>query len=73
MEKAGKPTVTMSTQFFAPLADATAKGKGMPDLPQVIVPHPYDTLPEERIIELAQQCIDEVVHKLAPGIMPAPK
>lgn len=64
MEKAGKPTVTLSTQFFAPLAAATARGKGMPGIPQVILPHPYDTLPAERIVELAHQYIDEVVSKL---------
>ena len=64
LEKAGKPTVTLSTQFFAPLANATARGRGMPDIPQVIVPHPYDTLPEERIVALSHEYIDKVVGKL---------
>ena len=56
--------MTLSTEFFAPLAAAEAQGSGMADLPQVIVPHPYDTLPTERIIELAHHYIDEVVAKL---------
>ncbi len=36
----------------------------MDDLPQVIVPHPYDTLPAEKIIELSRQFAGEVVGKL---------
>ena len=56
--------MTLSTEFFAPLATVIARSNGMADLPQVIVPHPYDTLPTERIIELAHHYIDEVVAKL---------
>ena len=42
----------------------------MPDIPQVTLPHPYDTLSTERIIELAHQCLDEAVGKLTNARQP---
>jgi hypothetical protein len=59
----------LSTKFFEPLAMATAKGKGMPQLRQVIFPFPLETLPEEEVREIAKNLFDEVTSHLvqSPG------
>ena len=48
---------------------ATAKGKGMPQLRQVIFPFPLETLPEEEVREIAKNLFDEVTSHLvqSPG------
>ncbi len=48
---------------------ATAKGKGMPQLKQVIFPFPLETLPEEEVREIALNLFDEVKSQLVqpPG------
>jgi hypothetical protein len=47
-----------------PLAVAAAKGRGVPDLQHVIVPHPYETLPEGRVRQAAREAFVDVVEKL---------
>ena len=54
----------MSTKAFQALAAASAKGRGMPALPQVIFPFPYDTLEEEAVREIAYRALDDTVAAL---------
>ena len=54
----------MSTKAFQALAAASAKGRGMPALPQVILPFPYDTLEEEAVREIAYRALDDAVAAL---------
>jgi hypothetical protein len=54
----------LSTKVFQGLAAASAKGRGMPALPQVIVPSPYDTLEEEKVREIAYRALDDTVAAL---------
>mgnify|MGYP005860527631 CR=1 FL=1 len=63
--------MTLSTRFFEPLALTSAKGKGLPDLKQVILPYPYETLPPERIREVARRAVAEVVRALTEASSPS--
>ncbi len=65
MEKRGVPSVAVVTEEFTNLAQAIAKARGYPDLPMIIVPHPFETLPEQEVVELAKAKLNEVVGKLS--------
>jgi hypothetical protein len=56
------------TEKFVSLAKASAKSYGYPDLPLLIVPHPFETLDRavlERIAEeKVEECIALVTHSL---------
>ena len=56
--------MTVSTKAFQALAAASAKGRGMPALPQVILPFPYDTLKEGEVREIAYRALDDAVAAL---------
>ncbi|MCS7206693.1 MAG: hypothetical protein NZ951_01990 [Dehalococcoidia bacterium] len=43
---------------------ATARGKGAPDLKQVILPYPYETLPEAQVREVARKALAAVLQAL---------
>lgn len=43
---------------------ATARGKGAPDLKQVILPYPYETLPEEQVREVARKALPVLLQAL---------
>ncbi|MBI2907636.1 MAG: hypothetical protein HYX92_08285 [Chloroflexi bacterium] len=53
--------MTLVTTFFLPLAQAIAKGRGIPDLPLAVVPHPYDTLPDAELLQIADRILPSVV------------
>lgn len=46
------------------LARAAAKGLGYPDLPMVVVPHPFETLDRGFIRQLAEEKFDEIISKV---------
>ena len=50
----------MVTTEFVPLAQTAAKGMGYPDLPMVILPHPFETLPPSEVKRLAEEKLDEI-------------
>ncbi|MBI2865439.1 MAG: hypothetical protein HYX94_12870 [Chloroflexi bacterium] len=52
------------TEWFLSLAEATRKAKGLPDLPLVVVPHPFDTIPEAAVLAAADRLFNEVVSAL---------
>ncbi len=59
-QKAGTPTVTVVTEQFVSLAKAAARGFGYPDLPMVVVPHPFETLSIETVEQLAHEKAAEI-------------
>lgn len=64
MQKRGVPTVTLVTEQFVSLARAAAKSLGYPDIPLVVVPHPFETMPRDQVRALAEQKYDEIVGKV---------
>ena len=65
MQNRGVPTVAIVTEQFVSLAKNSAKALGYPDLPIVVVPHPFETLPRERIRQIAEEKLDEIVQKVS--------
>jgi len=55
------PTVTVVTDALLSLAKSAAKSYGYPDLPMVVVPHPFETLAPERIRQIAEEKFAEIV------------
>ena len=49
MEESGVPSVGIVTDQFSGLALATARGRKMPDLNIIVLPHKYDQLSEEEV------------------------
>ena len=70
-EEGGLPTVNLVTRFFEPLALVVARGRGLAQLKIVSLPYPYETLPPDRIREIARTALPEVVHALTDVIAPA--
>lgn len=52
------------TSEFVSLATSLAKFYGYPELPMVIVPHPFNNLPEAEILRLADKHAHEIVASL---------
>ncbi len=61
----GIPTATVCTDEFAPLGKEEAKAFGFSGLPLVIVPHPVMHLKKEKIEELAEAALEEIIHVLS--------
>jgi len=57
--------VTVVTEEFHPLAKSAAESLGFPDLPMVVVPHPFETKPIEEVRALAEEKFDEIIQKLS--------
>ncbi|GBD11066.1 hypothetical protein HRbin23_00717 [bacterium HR23] len=49
---------------------ATARGKGAPDLKQVILPYPYETLEEQQVREVARKALPAVLQALTRADAP---
>ena len=72
-QKRGLPTVTIVTEQFVSLARSLSRSMGYPDLPMVVVPHPFETLPHDRIRRIAEEKFDEIVSKVQKAqAIPAP-
>ncbi|MBI2864342.1 MAG: hypothetical protein HYX94_07230 [Chloroflexi bacterium] len=67
LEKLGVPTVTFVADWFMPLAEAAKKAGGMPDLPFVTVPYPFDTLSRAEVLLHAERVLEEAVSAVAVG------
>lgn len=52
------------TTEFVSLAKAVAKARGYPDLPMVILPHPFETKSSEEVERIAVEKADELAQKL---------
>lgn len=52
------------TEQFVSLAKSTATGYGYRDLPMVVVPHPFESLPLETVKQIAEETADAIVAQL---------
>jgi hypothetical protein len=73
MQKRGIPTVAVVTEKFVSLAKASARALGYPDLPMVVVPHPFETLSAAAIREIADEKVHELVAKGCLRAIAAPR
>ena len=70
--KKGIPAVAVVTEEFVSLAKAIAASLKYPDLPMVVVPHPFEMLPVEQVRRLAEEKVQELVRELEkPHPVPA--
>lgn len=57
------------TEEFVPLAKGVARARGYPDLPMVIVPHPFETKTIEEVEQIALSKAEELAARLlAPRV-----
>jgi hypothetical protein len=59
--KRGKPVLTICSNAFRVLGRAQAKGLGYPDLPIVLVAHPFGSRKRDEIKALADTSLTEIV------------
>ena len=57
----------MVTSQFVSLAKVASKSRGYPDLPEVVVPHPFESLPEADVLRIADEKLEEIVQNLTVG------
>ncbi|MBI3742926.1 MAG: hypothetical protein HY261_01385 [Chloroflexi bacterium] len=67
------PTISLVTEAFRGLSQATAKGKRMPELPVIVLPKLYDQLPEAEIRADVRDRVQDILSALRPkAASPAP-
>ncbi len=67
LARQGRPAVAFVTAKFRPQGEFVARAEGMPEVPQVIVPHPVAGIGTAAMAELARTMADEVVLRLREG------
>jgi hypothetical protein len=67
----GIPTVVVATDEFEGLCRSLAKFHGYPDLPLLIVPHPFHTLQEDVVLSNAEEKVDELYGMVVQPRVPA--
>jgi len=55
------------TKKFENLAQTSAKGKGLPNLPLNVLPFPFDQLPDKEIRDITNKSVADVIRALAPS------
>ena len=63
-ESQGIPTVTIGTDAFEELLHLEAENRGLPDLHNVIVPHPLGGLKEDAVREKVPPIVDQLFEAL---------
>ena len=63
--KLGIPAVALVTEEFWPQGDFMAQSLGMPGVPRVKLPHPIAGSGEARMVEVAEQYVDQIVDRFA--------
>lgn len=58
----------MVTKEFEPLGRACARARSYPNLPFVVLPHPFETLPPETARKLADDRFEEIVRTLVTPV-----
>ena len=56
--------VIVITEAFLTLARSLARSRGVPDLPMVVLPHPFETLSEAAIDQFARERFGEILRRL---------
>ncbi|MBI2908358.1 MAG: hypothetical protein HYX92_11980 [Chloroflexi bacterium] len=64
LEKRGVATANICAGNFARLGQHEAKALGVPSLPIVVIPYPFGSLPDERVRQIAEDIVDEVIYVL---------
>ena len=59
--KRGTPSVALVTEDFWRQGDFVAQSLGMPSAPRVQLPHPIAGTGEARMVEVAEQFVDEIL------------
>jgi hypothetical protein len=67
LARQGRPAVAFVTSKFRPQGEFVARAEGMPDVPQVIVPHPVAGTGSAAMAELARAIAADVVARLREG------
>lgn len=67
LAREGRPAVAFVTAKFRPQGEFVARAEGMPDLPQVIVPHPVAGTGTTAMAELAHTVAADVLRRLREG------
>lgn len=65
------PTVSIVGTNFVSLAKAYAASLGYPDLPMVIVPHPFETLSRDEVRAIAERSFAAIVGAVTRADVPA--
>ncbi len=60
--------MTIVTEEFLNLAKSVAESKGFPDLPMVVVPHPFETKSVEEVRRIAEEKFDEIIEKASQPV-----
>lgn len=50
------------------LARSVAESKGFPDLPMVVVPHPFETKSVEEVRRIAEEKFEEIIEKASQPV-----
>lgn len=66
-EARGVPTVLVTTTAFESLARYQAQYSGASRVRMLVLPHPFDTLRPEEVVEQAKSSIDQIVALLKDG------
>ena len=64
----GLPTTAVATRHFESLAQLLAEEGGRPGLRLVVLPYPYDTLPEEEVRAHARAAFPELLDTLGATV-----
>ncbi len=67
LARQGRPTVAFVTAKFRPQGEFVARAEGMPEVPQVILPHPVAGIGAAAMADLARTIAAEVVLRLREG------
>lgn len=59
--------MSIVAEAFKNLADSCAKSLGYPDLPMVVVPHPFETLSVAEVRSIAEAKFDEIIRAACRG------
>lgn len=65
--------MTVVTEKFVSLAKTSARALGFPDLRFVVVPHPFETLPRDRLREIATEKVAECIAQVCREDLPVPE
>lgn len=65
IRKIGKMSLTLVSTPFVVLAHAQASALGAPQLPLIVVEHPFGTRSPQELSQIAQKCVDQLLALVA--------
>jgi hypothetical protein len=67
LERAGTPTVVVTTTRFEPVATTLSAAQGLPDARRLVLPHPIGGTPEPTLHQWADAAADQLIALLTDG------